>query len=1769
MKRVFLHGGLGKRFGKKWNLAVNSPQEAISALFANNPDIEKYLNQKQKENIHYGIKNGKKGDFIKNEELSISTKKDLHLFPLPQGSSFAVSLAFTAVATAASMYVARKISETMQRDDSTVASQTKSFVFDGQENRYQQGASVPVGYGRMKVGSNVVSSCNVNYDYNSDKGSIFNFTSGLYSLIPKYSKYYNDKLGPLGSSFHVNQFDGSSDFKAADPAFLYLKNSPSLNVFGANDGSYGQYEDASSQQDRYVTQDSSQGNAIGGYMYYSYNYFKGLNKAMLGNAQENGNWFPDPNILDNTLAVPANNASTSSLVCLQSVPTLGSEGKVFYPICFADNEITAAKNPIAENEHGFAPVQVGERWKDGDKNNGVGWFKLESASVYKSIDLVCEGPIDGFANTNGETLTFSKEYSTNDDPSKSRNAEDDYLQGIYLDDYQAKEVNPSTQKDSYNINEFDIDIGMSKDGVIGANDQTLLEPQYLFTANTKEVNGELFGPRAIGEVPTSPSQGEIIEFQQNKIYKQGEIVSYENGGKSYNYSIDNSLSNKFSEKEDYSYSSNYTKIVYRENGNLINFYAATPAINEFAQFDGRYVDRGSNKFYQEGDKVKSASYNGGVNYYEMGRDADHFIGVFDSSEQYIGQEGKVVMLSQGGNAYSSPIYKITGSYQPGEDKFFDFTTPLTYSYTEEAQQKMVVNDPLYILMNTDDQDIKAKQVVKEVSDIKPETSNLWQSISISGPGQKVKNGPIGPGTEGQDYNGELSIFKFSSSNSSEQSSANPEEEYYIAHNVINPLVEELYVTLQIDELAYVYQGDELEVEYSPGALMGALFGFLIAFEATAAVAEEAETAAGTSAAVVEKASETAQGAAREGKISARIVKIAAATALGALLGALTKFKIGTKVENSGEVWPNRAKFRIKYGNEGEPQYSTDIYIYGVASSTYRKDIKIYLPPNPSNKDRKVKIFKLNRERNPVKEGEQAARYKERFSLAGITEITPVQLNYANSVVIGTRVNAKDVPSIPKRNYHLKLKKVAIPSNYNPETRVYSGNWNGMFKGQQSELDHVPDLAKEWTDNPAWCLYDLISDKRYGVGKFGIKPENIDRWTLYKIAKYCDEFTPTGYSSKYPNRKFELYGDKKIRIDSSENLDAADFDKEFNHINKRLAIYYDNGKCESIKIIGALNGELTLEINPAKNSGACAVEIDYPLVEPRYTLNAFLMDSQNAFNLINEFAAVFRTFVYWSGGAVNFFQDEKKDPVMLFANNNVSEEGFSYAGTPKTSRSNSCKIKYVDRFNQFRPRIEYSEDRASIQKNNIIEKTIDGFGITSQGQAKRAADFIVKTANMETEIVSFRTSSAGSYLRPGDIIDVLDNKRTIGRFAGKVIDIEIAGDARSAEISIDYPINSIIEKDDAETWKNITLYSISGNETIESLDSMVMPTDKQIENMRAAQVKNFIAADLYEDNKKITIVNNPYRFISGDYSWKEAADDAKERGGSLASINNEADQILIQSIIDEDQLGWIGGYYLEMPQPSKFVWDSPQDCGSSEISFYSWAEGFPKIGDKLETNLSEKLLVTDCEELIINTDPPPGFGDFIAVSGSADKLVNGDWVTLNKQQKIGYILELEADESFFNLKDIEGTTFAIEDSVNLAKPKPYKVLNITESSNGIFEIQALQYSEEKFDNIEKNISIKEPESPVIFTTSEVEAPSQISLEILEENFSAKIPYGLKVSWNTVSAAASYKIQFFEGNILLSTFEVPNDKEEEVNSFSFRSESIKEDGNYYARVYSIAT
>lgn len=137
--------------------------------------------------------------------------------------------------------------------------------------------------------------------------------------------------------------------------------------------------------------------------------------------------------------------------------------------------------------------------------------------------------------------------------------------------------------------------------------------------------------------------------------------------------------------------------------------------------------------------------------------------------------------------------------------------------------------------------------------------------------------------------------------------------------------------------------------------------------------------------------------------------------------------------------------------------------------------------------------------------------RNQTTVDSITEIYSDTFAYPNCSIVRSRFEAEFFQQVPNRAYDTKLLKVKVPSNYEPIQKTYSegtiaypNGWDGTFKA-----------AKEWTDNPAWCYYDLLTNNRYGLGKY-INTDIVDKWTLYEIAKYCDQMVPDGFGGVEPN-----------------------------------------------------------------------------------------------------------------------------------------------------------------------------------------------------------------------------------------------------------------------------------------------------------------------------------------------------------------------------------------------------------------------------------------------------------------------------------------------------------------------------------------------------------------------------------------------------------------------------------------------------------------------------
>lgn len=311
----------------------------------------------------------------------------------------------------------------------------------------------------------------------------------------------------------------------------------------------------------------------------------------------------------------------------------------------------------------------------------------------------------------------------------------------------------------------------------------------------------------------------------------------------------------------------------------------------------------------------------------------------------------------------------------------------------------------------------------------------------------------------------------------------------------------------------------------------------------------------------------------------------------------------------------------------------------------------------------VDVFKMTEEGLPP-------TINNSTTVDSVTEVFSDKFVYPNAALVYNEFDARYFSNVPTRSYKMRLLKVKVPDNYDPIGRSYSGYWGGNFK-----------LA--WTDNPAWCYYDLITNNRYGLGKY-INADLVDKWNLYEISQYCDELVSDGKGG----------------------------------------------------------------------------------LEPRFTCNLMISAKEEAYKVLNDMASIFRGITYYSAGEIFANQDRPKNPIYAFNNSNVVDGKFSYSDSSRRARRTVASIRYNDENDNYKPAIEYVEYRPGIIKYGIREVEVTAFGCTSKNQARRLGKWFILTENEETETVNFDAGLEGSYLLPGDIIQIYDQNRSNVNYAGR-------------------------------------------------------------------------------------------------------------------------------------------------------------------------------------------------------------------------------------------------------------------------------------------------------------------------------------------------------------------------------------------------------------------
>lgn len=396
----------------------------------------------------------------------------------------------------------------------------------------------------------------------------------------------------------------------------------------------------------------------------------------------------------------------------------------------------------------------------------------------------------------------------------------------------------------------------------------------------------------------------------------------------------------------------------------------------------------------------------------------------------------------------------------------------------------------------------------------------------------------------------------------------------------------------------------------------------------------------------------------------------------------------------------------------------------------------------------------------------------------LVEIYKPKMRYPYCAMVYSKFGADNFSAAPARSYDSKLIKVKIPNNYDPIKKTYGisaafiKNGDSYVLSADAEKDGIPEgstlcynlnkktyhkkfsgninadlgdhkpgyvsttdnagkgtdpnqfwngefkTEKYWTDNPAWCFYDLITNFRYGLGEY-INTESMDKWTLYDISKYCD------------------------------------------------VLVYDN-----------------------KGS-----------IEPRFTFNHLIISRDEAYKILNDLASAFRSMLYYAFGQIYVVQDNPKEPVYHFNNANVIDGKFKYSSSARKARHTVALVRYIDKHSMYKPALSYTEDPEGIRRYGIREIQTSAIGCTSEAQAKRFGDWMLKSENLETESISFSAGIESSYLRPGDVFSVYDRYRNKSKLSGRTLEIR-----HDCQLDINEDQKNKLSKDSTEEKNDIITFS---------------------------------------------------------------------------------------------------------------------------------------------------------------------------------------------------------------------------------------------------------------------------------------------------------------------------------------------------------------------------
>ncbi|HGF1834112.1 TPA: phage tail protein, partial [Escherichia coli] len=203
--------------------------------------------------------------------------------------------------------------------------------------------------------------------------------------------------------------------------------------------------------------------------------------------------------------------------------------------------------------------------------------------------------------------------------------------------------------------------------------------------------------------------------------------------------------------------------------------------------------------------------------------------------------------------------------------------------------------------------------------------------------------------------------------------------------------------------------------------------------------------------------------------------------------------------SKGDRNPSSVRLLIQLQRNGNWVTEKDVTINGKTTSQYLASVILEnLPERPFN----IRMVRETADST-------TDQLQNRTLWSSYTEIIDVKQCHPNTAIVGLQVDAEQFGGQQMTvNYHIRGRIIQVPSNYDPEKRTYSGIWDGSLK-------------PAYSNNPAWCLWDMLTHPRYGMGK-RLGAADVDKWALYAIGQYCDQRVPDGFGGTEPRMTFNAY-----------------------------------------------------------------------------------------------------------------------------------------------------------------------------------------------------------------------------------------------------------------------------------------------------------------------------------------------------------------------------------------------------------------------------------------------------------------------------------------------------------------------------------------------------------------------------------------------------------------------------------------------------------------------